>query len=258
MRLAVRVTTPIACTAALLLYAGSGGSLHAQGRAPAWCNTPTGPGHAGECKPSGSRTIIIEREVEIVHQLGPPQIIWRLPSAEGGTSSNMAPIANPGMQSALGAQSRTPDMLLSRTRRALRDGDCEASFALLDAAQRQNPSQRERADIERTLQQAREKCPFKFEKTPNPSIVLEVDGISDEMYKRLFDPNRKDLEGVRQEMLKLFMAQSTARGELAQLKEQSVEGTKLREAEKKLKAAQMAVEKKAKDNEPIIMKVERR
>src|SRR3569833_4162461 len=56
------------------------------------------------CGGPATRTIIIEREVEIVHQLGPPQIVWKLPNVDGATQSSFGAVTDAGVRGELESQ----------------------------------------------------------------------------------------------------------------------------------------------------------
>jgi len=218
------------------------------------------PGPCRSLPGPSTRTIIIERE--IVHRLGPPVIIWKLPSAEGATQSEFAPIMDPATRQAFENESVTAYMLFRKGRAALRAGNCADALAHLQAARSRGPSASELEEIESELAAARtnfncelRSAHVKFEKNPDRKL-LHIEGLSDEAFKQLFDPARDDLEPVRRELLPLFMAQQAAKTKRDNLKaSRDAPAAELQKAERELKTAEVAVEKKVKEKEPVIWKL---
>lgn len=81
-----------------------------------------------------SRTIIIEVERAPQIILGPPQIVWRNPSAEGSRQAPLAEITDPRIREALASRAQTGYQLYLRAQSALRAGNTRLAKAYLEAA----------------------------------------------------------------------------------------------------------------------------
>jgi hypothetical protein len=249
-----------------------------QSRAPAWCNVPGTSGYAGACQSSGgTRTIVIEREV--IYKLGPPITVWKLPSVEGATSSDMAPISNRNLQIGAGNESAGPYGLYHKARRALRDGDSEKALIYLNAALQRAPSASEADDILALKREAQRKfdesqaAKFRFQKSDRQTelVEIDVDGVPDNVLAELSNPKRmdKDIEAVRRELFPLFVAQSDARKKAKELEkmsklngqgtggsqEQNAVAAEIKKAEVALDAAEKIVRAKVEEKKEVILKL---
>ncbi len=206
----------------------------------------------GPCGRSSSAgrtiTIIVEQAPQII--LGPPQIRWVLPSAEGSRQATFSSVDNAALRAALNDISTSGYQIYLKGRNAEREGNPALAREYYEAAKKRNNSPAEMADIEAAHQRVSRLFDGpgsglaidKFEKTQN-TMKVEVDGVHSE----IFNPKRTDMESYRKELMPLLLQRSDARAAIEkadlQMKAARINPSLTEKATADLKKAEAELEK---------------